>query len=186
MSKIQQPLPSDQSEPRKRRPPAGSMEDLAAGRKSPTELRESMVHRFIGAYVPDISTGCWNWKSVHRLGYGIFSTVVGRWVPAHRGSWILLIGNIPVGLCVCHRCDNRRCVNPNHLFLGTHQDNSNDCVSKGRIARWNRMPQTKLTPEIVRNIRTSKEPSRRLARFYGVSQSAIRWARMRKNWTWVK
>jgi len=76
--------------------------------------------------------GCWIWLGqIGHLGYGYVRRGKGRTM-AHRRSWELTKGIIPDGLLALHRCDNPPCVNPAHLFLGTHIDNSNDKVSKGR------------------------------------------------------
>lgn len=77
---------------------------------------------------------CWNWTvSLYPQGYGCIS-VDGRLDRAHRVSWMLKnsVAEIPNGLCCLHKCDNRRCVNPSHLFLGTKSDNLKDMSEKGR------------------------------------------------------
>lgn len=78
--------------------------------------------------------GCWLWKAGIGLdGYAKFG-INGKTIHAHRVSYELTYGCIPIGLCVCHKCDNPKCVNPDHLFIGTVQDNINDRVRKNRTA----------------------------------------------------
>lgn len=80
------------------------------------------------------SEGCWNWTGrPDQDGYGRLK-VGGKDYGAHVYSYTLHYGAVPAGLCVLHKCDNRRCVRPDHLFLGTQEDNAADRVSKGRSA----------------------------------------------------
>ena len=81
-----------------------------------------------------VTEGCWLWKStINRDGYGTYKkTFLMDSILAHRLSYRIFKGDFERSLLVCHHCDNPRCVNPNHLFLGTVSDNMRDCVKKGR------------------------------------------------------
>lgn len=81
---------------------------------------------------------CWVWRGAGKgNGYGHFNGPDGA-VGAHRMAFMLFKGEIPDGMDICHTCDNRWCVNPDHLYAGTRQENMSDCVSRGRAAGGNR------------------------------------------------
>lgn len=87
--------------------------------------------RFLRKVKP-VESGCHEWQStLSKQGYGKF-WFDGVQVPAHRMAYQLFAGEIPEGMMVCHRCDNPKCVNPEHLFIGTQQDNVRDMWAKGR------------------------------------------------------
>jgi len=75
--------------------------------------------------------GCWNWTRATNKGYGVVNAM-NRTFGAHRVSYELSIGPIPAGGSVCHRCDNPKCINPDHLWLGSHAENMEDMKTKGR------------------------------------------------------
>ena len=93
--------------------------------------KRTTLERFNGLHIKTKS--CWEWQGGWRSNaYGVFS-YKGKNESAHRAAWMMFIGEIPKGKIVCHKCDNSRCVNPDHLFLGTHRENTLDMVRKGRI-----------------------------------------------------
>lgn len=133
---------------------------------------------------------CWEWKGClskgNRGGYGEFKHN-GRVYKSHRMAWMLINGEIPDGLLVCHKCDNRKCCNPNHLFLGTVQDNNLDRNTKGRTgsSKGESHPLHKLSTQDVLEIQNSSLSQRKLASIYGVGQSHIQRVKTKQVWKHV-
>lgn len=102
---------------------------------------------------------CWEWqRSLTKDGYGQFSSRVrslfGISVRGSRAAWQLTYGEIPVGMQVLHSCDNRKCCNPRHLFLGTHKDNMRDMKLKGRQAcgpKWSEQQRKEISNRMIGN-----------------------------------
>lgn len=144
--------------------------------------------RFHDKYIPEPNSGCWIWiSSIHPpTGYGMIRWGENKNARAHRISWEINKGPIPVGLYVCHRCDNRICVNPDHLFVGTAKDNADDCISKGRNSRGRMIYTAVLFPEQVLEIRrrysAKLNSQRELAREYGVTRGNIKMILRRITW----
>lgn len=164
------------------------MGEIRRRRKVPVEVR---FWRYVS---PEPNTGCWLWTgSSTSAGYGNINlryigndrASVGY---AHRLSWSMVNGPIPEGMYICHRCDNPACVNPDHLFLGTPEDNALDCSAKGR-GNFNTNPprigNPKLSPEQVIEIRRTVGRHVDLARRFGVLPVTIRKIRSGETWRGV-
>lgn len=119
-------------------------------------------------------TGCMEWtKTTDRKGYGIVSINGKRWA-AHRASYHLSVGQIPAGNFVCHKCDNPKCIEPSHLFIGTPAENTRDMQAKGRERR--RRGSRKLTEMQIREAHSSHingESCRQIAIRCGVSHHTM-------------
>lgn len=156
--------------------------------------------RFATKYVVDLASGCWLWiAALNNKGYGVMGAGPrGAGITyAHRFSWLLRHGPVADDLEVCHKCDNPRCVNPDHLFLGTHSDNMKDAANKQRMARGKRSgahtkPERrrlgedhghhKLTEQAVQEIRGSGQSNRALATKFGVNERTISGVRNHESW----
>lgn len=132
---------------------------------------------------------CWIWKGNISLG-GYGRLIINRkYIYAHRYFYEKMIGPIPKGLYVCHHCDNRKCVNPEHLFIGTAKDNMRDASNKGRV----RVPKqsyksdhthqvSKLSKKQVAMIRSGKYVSADLAKQFNVTAMTISYCKTRKTY----
>lgn len=133
---------------------------------------------------------CWPWTgAIKPNGYGNWRPSTGRSEGAHRAAFRLFAGKeIPPGAHVCHSCDNRKCCNPRHLWLGSHADNMADMTAKGRSAKGRLMPQgemsprAKLTAEQVKEIKRDGEPASQVAKRLGVHRNNIYHIRSGKTW----
>jgi hypothetical protein len=144
--------------------------------------------------------GCWLWTGAKNFntGYGCVRGDDGKTVTTHRASWRLAGRAAPAaGNDICHRCDVRNCVNPEHLFEGSRGDNIRDAVSKGRMVQQSnpeRMPRgsrhhnSKLTEDTVRSIRALAAggmPQRAIAKRFSVAKATVAAAIHAKNWRHV-
>lgn len=137
---------------------------------------------------------CWPWTgALFVKGYGSLHVGKGIYVPAHRASWMIYIGDFADGLCVCHKCDNRPCVNPAHLFLGTKDDNNKDRHAKGRTNIENLRQYwvgsnnfaAKIGEATVSEIKAHIARGERgidIARAFNVSQSTVCDIKMGRRW----
>lgn len=104
------------------------------------QISEAEKERFMSYVYPDPNTGCWLWGGGKlKTGYGCFNGKLENarkaW-RAHRFSWLVHGKDLVDGMDLCHTCDNRLCVNPDHLWIGTRKENLQDCRNKGRNPTW--------------------------------------------------
>lgn len=156
------------------------------------EVRVPLADRFWAKVDRRGSGECWHWIASRRAnGYGQFGVPGRPMQKAHRVAWFLVNGDIPVGMCVCHRCDTPSCVNPNHLFLGTLRDNARDMVAKGRNRqpRGDNHPHRKISSadalEIKRRISRGAERLVDIAKDYGISPEAVGGIKSGRKWRHV-
>lgn len=141
--------------------------------------RTPVADRFWNRVDKDGANGCWLWTGSISKGYGKLGAE--NWydspLSAHRVSYEMENGKIPDGLFVCHKCDVRNCVNPDHLFLGTAKDNMQDCLSKGRFRTRTLHGEdhgsSKITAAIAREIKGAPGKYRDIGAMFGVSSGHV-------------
>jgi len=147
----------------------------------------SFEERLLKLMVPEPNSGCWLWIGyTTRTGYALFS-MNGKLQSVHRYSYRHFKGEIPIGMQVCHRCDVRNCVNPDHLFLGSNADNQQDSWKKGRRnhLRGDSYRLSKLSEDNVRDIKTKRLDAKGFGRLYGVGSSNVYKIWQGKSWNHV-
>lgn len=141
-------------------------------------MTETLQQTIAERSIPEPNSGCWLWeRSTSKAGYGNLRHE-GKVISAHRASYVAHVEPIPTGMHVLHRCDTPCCVNPDHLFIGTHEDNMSDMASKGRAyaAQGEEHPQAKLSShdvEVIQARRAAGERLQSIADAFGVCDSHI-------------
>lgn len=116
------------------------------------------------------ANGCWIWQqALNKDGYGC-KGYNGKWYLAHRLAWEAVNGTIPEGMRVCHKCDVTSCVNPDHLFIGTQQDNMKDAASKRRISSQRIYDED---IQDIRSLRSEGQTLQQIADRYSVTMQAV-------------
>jgi len=154
-----------------------------------------LAERFKLKVGPMLPNGCteftgFSTKMIGKVNYGKLGYIYSgppkrKPITAHRAAYIIAHGEIPDGLFVLHKCDNPLCVNPEHLFLGTHQDNMRDMMEKGRNRPGEKCPHAKLNEAQVLEIRRrwgNGEKIVRLSEEFGVANETVWYIVHRKNW----
>lgn len=148
---------------------------------------EQDIRRFYSYVQVGKEDECWEWLGFTAVGYGMFM-FDGKPMKASRFIWWFTTGQHPEELYVCHHCDNKMCVNPKHLFLGTQKENMQDAVRKGRIVHGAKHYNARLTENDVREIRAKRTAGiscHQLTTEYGVSFTQIWNIVRRKQWVHI-
>lgn len=163
---------------------------------------KDIKERFEDKYTPEPNSGCWLWNTTtNNGGYGIVKHK-GKVIGAHRLSYELYCEEIPESMVVCHKCDTRSCVNPEHLFIGTYKDNTQDMITKGRKRNGDRSKlmmgndrsvgvkncSAKLTEQQVIDIFLDNRKAKQIAGEYSIHvntvykiKNRIRWKHLTKD-----
>jgi len=146
------------------------------------KLTEKQSQRFWSKAKVGRKNKCWNWKaSKTNDGYGRIQVNKENWL-AHRLSWTIHNGRIPKGMHVLHKCDNPACINPSHLFLGSHLDNMRDKTKKGRGAKGEKHGRSKLTKEQAIKIFYDTDLQKNIAKKHGINSVTVSLIKSRKRW----
>jgi len=152
------------------------------------QISEKHLQNFWNKVEVGSEDSCWNWQACKTLdNYGLIK-INGKMWRAHRVSWIIANEqDVPKGMLVCHHCDNPSCVNPSHLFLGTHADNMRDKNEKGRCAhnRGEKGGGAKLTKEEVVEIFYDTDTQAKIAKKHGIAQSMVHFIKTHKRWSHI-
>ena len=130
---------------------------------------KSLIQRFMEKVGPPTATGCREWKAALCGGYGILRYRNAN-VGAHVAAAMAYYGVIPEGMIVCHRCDNKICVNPSHLYIGTYQENVHGALRRERFMGARKV---RLSTKEIAEIRLSPLSNRKLGDQFGISYATI-------------
>jgi predicted XRE-type DNA-binding protein len=152
---------------------------------------ESIRERFWSGVDIRSDDECWNWiRSIGSAGSGVF-TIRRKNISAYKMAWELTYGDVPEGKILCHICDNRKCCNPNHLYVGTHKENAEDRKNRGRNGdqRGEKSKHNKLSEgqviEIIKLLKYTDLSQYKIADMFDISRSTVLAIHMNENWKHV-
>lgn len=141
------------------------------------------LERLLRNSIPEPNSGCWLWLgALNHQGYAQINMPGNRQCRAHRLSYEIHKGEIPKNLHIRHTCDVRCCINPDHLLLGTRQQNAQDAVDRNRYVKGEKRKDSKLTDAQAAAIKTDSRSQRVIAAEYGIDPSVV--CRIRRGTAW--